>query len=148
MFLCLLPRHLVFLLDKAPPISHGVYMIYNKPPAAWSGRKLNIGLYKDEKVLLVKRNLRVGDYVELKPTNKLYLSIMESASPTHPSFDINAIFASSRRRSIGDDVDFFDAEFTPLIQIDLHQYPNGVEVTVQENKMSGQILFIPKPHYS
>ena len=123
-------------------------MIYNKPPAAWSGRKLNIGLYKDEKVLLVKQNLCIGDYVEMKPTNKLYFCCMEVASPTHPSFDINAIFESTRRRSLGDDVDFFDAEFTPLTQIDLHQYPNGVEVTVQENEMSGQILFISKPYYS
>ena len=123
-------------------------MIYNKPPAAWSGRKLNIGLYKDEKVLLVKQNLRIGDYVEMKPTNKLYFCCMEVASSTHPSFDINAIFESARRRSLADDVDFFDAEFTPLTQIDLHQYPNGVEVTVQENEMSGQILFVSKPHYS
>ena len=123
-------------------------MIYNKPPAAWSGRKLNVGLYKDEKILLVKQDLRVGDYVELKPTNKLYFCCMEVASPTHPSFDINAVFASARRGSIRDDVDFFDAEFTPLIQIDLHQYPNGMEVTVQENEMSGQILFITKPLYS
>ena len=123
-------------------------MIYNKPPVAWSGRKLNVGLYKDDKVLLVKQDLRVGDYVELKPTNKLYFCCMGSASPTHPSFDINAVFSSARRGSTGDDVDFFDAEFSPLIQIDLHQYPNGMEVTVQENEMSGQILFITKPHYS
>ena len=123
-------------------------MIYNKPPAAWSGRKLNIGLYKDEKVLLVKQNLRVGDYVELKPTNKLYLCCMEVASPSSPGFDINAVFANTNRRSFGEHVDFFDAEFTPLTPIDLHQYPNGMEVIVQENEMSGQILFIPKPHYS
>ena len=136
------------LLDKAPPNSHGVYIIYNKPPAAWSGRKLNIGLYKDEKVLIVKRNLRVGDYVELKPTNKLYFSSMDVESPSSPGFDLNAIFENARRGSIRDDTDFFDAEFTPLIQVDLQNYSNGMDIIVQENEMSGQILFIPKPHYS
>ena len=140
--------NLSVLLAKAPPNKHGVYMIYNKPPAAWSGRKLNIGLYKDEKVLIVKRDLRVGDYVELKPTNKLYFCCMESASPTSPRFDINAVFTNARSVNRGDSIDFFDAEFTPLTKIDLHQYPNGMEVIVQENEMSGQILFIPKPHYS
>ena len=135
----------VSLLDKAPLNSHGVYVIYNNPPVAWSGRRLNIGLYKDGKALILKRNLRVGDYVEMKPTNKLYFCCMESASPTDPSFDINSVIC---RKSTGDDVDFFDAEFTPLMQVDLDQYPNGMEVTVQENEMSGQILFSFKPHYS
>ena len=136
-----------FLLAKAPPNNHGIYIIYNKPPAAWSGRKLNIGLYKDEKVLLVKRNLRVGDYVELKPTNKLYFSSMEVGSPSSPGFDLNAIFETARRGSIREDIDFFDAEFTPLVQIDLQNYSNGMDVIIEEHEMSGQILFIPKPHY-
>ena len=70
---------------------------------------------------------------------------MESSSPTDPSFNINSVI---RRKSIGDDVNFFDTEFTPLMQVDLDQYPNGMEVTVEENEMSGQILFSPKPHYS
>ena len=69
---------------------------------------------------------------------------MESASPIDPSFDINSVI----RRSIGDEVDFSDVEFTPLMHVDLHQYPNGMEVTVQENEMSGQILFSFKPNYS
>ena len=136
------------LLDKAPPNNHGVYIIYNKPPAAWSGRKLNIGLYKDEKVLIVKRNLRVGDYVELKATDKLYFSNMEVESASSPGFDLNAIFENGRRGSIREDIDFFDAEFTPLTQIDLQNYSNGMDIIIQENELSGQILFIPKPHYS
>ena len=71
---------------------------------------------------------------------------MESPSPTDPSFDINSVIG---RKSIEDyDIDFFDTEFTPLMQVDLDQYPNGMEVTVEENEMSGQILFSPKPHYS
>ena len=70
---------------------------------------------------------------------------MESASPTDPSFNINGVIW---RNSIGDEVDFFDAEFTLLTQVDLDQYPNVMEVTVQENERSGQVSFSFKHHYS
>ena len=126
-------------------------MVYNKPPSTWSGRKLNVGLYKDGNVLIAKRNLRVGDYVELKPTNKLYFSCMEVPSPTC-DFDINDVFVNAQRRrpssSETNQTDFFDAEFSPLTQIDLNHYPNGVDIFLQENELSGQLSFIPKPHYN
>ena len=72
---------------------------------------------------------------------------MEVASPSSPGFDLNAIFENARRGSLREDIDFFDAEFTPLIQIDLQNYSNGMDVIIEEHEMSGQILFIPKPHY-
>ena len=124
-------------------------MVYNKPPSTWSGRRLNVGLYKDGNVLLAKRNLHVGDYVELKPTNKLYFSSMEVPSPTC-DFDIKNVFVNAQRRrsSFSEATDFFDAEFSPLTQIDLNHYPNGVDITLQENELSGQLSFIPKPHYN
>ena len=131
-------------VDKAPPNPHGIYMIYNRPPAAWTGRRINAGVYKDGKLLMVKNNLRVGDYCELKPTQKLYMCCMSSAS-AHGTDIRTIINPDTRKGSVGrDDVDYIDVEFTPLVQIDLAHFPNGVHIDVTEIKASGQIKFIPK----
>ena len=131
-------------LDKQLPNSHGVYMIYNRPPATWTGRKINVGVYKDDKLLIVKHNVRVGDYCELKPTHKLYMCCMIIPSPTcAPGHnEIWNLFAPPKRSS--NIIDDIDIEFTPLVQIDLANYPNGVDINVTEIEVSGQIKFIPK----
>ena len=120
-------------------------MIYNKIPSAWPGRKINVGVYKDNKLLIVARELRVGDYCELKPTNKLYMCCMTVPSDT---VDISTIFHPEYKRSSfsHDDTDYIDMEFSPLVQIDLTNYPNGVDIDVTEVEVSGQINFIPKAH--
>ena len=99
---------------------------------------MNVGLYKDGKILIVKRNLRVGDFAELKPTDKLYFCCMEVEMKAS---DINKMFSSGGY----DDIDFIDAEFFPLFPIDLKHYPEGVNISLQENEDSGQLKFITKP---
>lgn len=128
---------------KAPPV-HEMYMVYNKLPTTWFGRKINVALYKSSKALVIKKNVRVGDYVELKLTDKLYFCCMETQSPTM-EYEIEEFFTKKQNH---EEVDFCEAEFTPLMKLDMKRFPGGVNVTIQENEMSGQILFIPKPCFS
>lgn len=138
--------HISFLpIDKAPPLLNGAYMVYNKLPATWSGRKINVALYKSGEAIIVKKNVRVGDYVELRPTDKLYFCCVEADIL---SDDADYPFSGHKGNTSEEMVEeMSDAEFTPTMKLDLKMYPNGVDVTIQENEISGQILFLPKPHY-
>ena len=120
-------------------------------PTEWSGRRVSVGLYKGGKPLVVKADLRVGDYVELKPTNKLFVCNMELPSPTSQlGFDIADIFKNLqiRKRDSSDEIDFHVVEFSQLSEIDLNDYMNtghGVDILLDENQFSGQVTFTVKP---
>ena len=122
-------------------------MVYNKLPATWSGRKINVALYKCGQAIITKKNVRVGDYVELRPTDKLHICLIEadilSEDVDSPLFGSKSSGAS--REELIKEIS--EAEFSPTMKLDLKTYPNGVDVTIQENEISGQILFVPKPHY-
>lgn len=132
------------------PSAYSGYVIYNKPPSntPWGGRMVDVALYKDEKMLVIKRNLRVGDYAEMKPTSKLYFSCMEVPSPSTSGFDINAIFSNKRASGVcEEDTDFYDAEFSRLTAIDLSNFTNGLDIHLKENESNGMLSFTPKPRF-
>ena len=110
---------------------------------------VDVALYNNEKVLVSKKHLRVGDYVELKPTNKLYFCCMEVPSPSGIDFKVADIFSQGCRSSISEEeVDFSDAEFSHLTKIDLNNFPDGLDVDLKEDKLSGMLTFVPKPKYN
>lgn len=99
----------------------------------------------------MKADLRVGDYVELKPTNRLFVCNMELPSPTSQlGFDIPDVFhymQLHRRRSSSEEIDFHIAEFSQLSEVNLNDYiDTGVDITLDEKQYSGQVCFTPKPH--
>ena len=114
-----------------------MYVIHNRPPTTWTGRRINIGIYKEDKLLLLHKNLCVGEYCELRPTKKLYMCCMTEESP-----DGHVVSLLGKKDSIGT----IDVAFTPLVQVDLTHYPNGVDIELTEVEVSGQVKFTPKAH--
>ena len=100
-------------------------MIFNKQPIASSGRKISVGLFKDDKIFLVKRGVGVGNYVEMKPSGSLHICCMEIVDE-------------------GDDLAYFIAEFSPMTTINLQNYPQCLDLTIQQNEITRSIQFIPK----
>ena len=141
--------HIVIIIIVKHPSAYSGYLIYNKPPSntPWGGRMVNVGLYNGEKLLLAKNNIRVGDYVELKPTNNLYLCCMEVPSPSSAAFDVNEIFSDKRTSISEDDTDFFDVEFSRLTKIELNNFQNGLDIVLKENDITGMLSFVPKPKF-
>ena len=96
-------------------------VIRNKKPKAWSGRKFDIGIYKSKKLLLVQKDVRIGDQVDF--TLKPIIS-----------------FAVVRNMHIGKV--FSSLEITSaLTEFDLSEYPNGIIVTLKQRGSSGQYEF-------
>ena len=108
--------------DKAAAANpENTIVIRNKKPKAWSGRKFDIGIYKSQKLLLVQKDVRVGDQVDF--TLKPIIS-----------------FAVVRNMHVGKV--FTSLEITSaLTEFDLSEYPNGIIVTLKQKGSSGQYEF-------
>ena len=106
---------------------HETYVIHNRPPVVSPGHKINVALYKDGKPFMVKHDVGVGNYVDMKPSELLYFCCVET-DEDQPS---------------DDHVDFI-AEFSPLTSINLKDYPKGFNLTVEQNEITGQIIFLPE----
>ena len=74
--------------------------------------------------------VRVGDYVTLKPTTELFFCCVEG--PTLDMFDLHE-FCKQMRDSDG------IIEFSSTTNINLEDFPNGVDVMITENELAGQI---------
>ncbi len=108
---------------------------------------VNVALYNDNKLLITKNKLRVGDYAELQPTSNLYFCCMEVPSPSSTLFDIAEIFSDKRRSISEEETDFFDVEFSRLTKIQLSNFPNGLDIELKENEITGMLSFVTKPKY-
>ena len=99
---------------------------------------------------LVSMKNRVGSYVTLKPTNKIYVLIGIPAK----SAVVNDLITQIKKGQLqirfddtSDDTDQVqhllpDAEFTPMTEIDFEKYgSNDIDVNIVEEPTSGKISF-------
>ena len=100
-------------------------MVFNKQPIVSLGRTINVALYKDDKPILVKRSVGVGNCVQMKLTDSLYICCMEIVAD-------------------GDDLMYSIAEFSPITRINLQNYPQGVDLIIQQNEITKSIHFSQK----
>ncbi len=99
----------------------GTIVIENKAPSAWNGRKFDVGIYKDGKLLVTQKDVHVGNQVDFLLQPRLY-------------------FAVVRNVTIGDI--FTTLEITScMTEFDLDQFPHGMEVTLNEAPGGGQYSF-------
>ena len=100
---------------------NGTIVIENKPPTAWNGQKFDIGVYKDGKLLVTQKEVHVGDQVDFMLQPRLF-------------------FAVVRNVTIGDV--FTSLEITSsLAEFDLSNFPQGLQVTLNEAAGGGRYSF-------
>ena len=99
----------------------GTIVVENKAPNAWNGRKFDVGVYKDGNLLVTQKDVHVGDQVDFMLQPRLY-------------------FAVVRNMVVGDI--FTSLEITSyMTEFDLSDYPQGMEVTLNEAAGSGKFSF-------
>ena len=132
-------------------LSDGGYVVFNQKPedSSWTGKIIDVALYKGENSRrpLLSKKCRVGNYVTLTSTDKLYFAAAIPSFST-ASFFVKDILRGRKMVSI-ESVEFCDhltlfpdAEFSDLTMIDLLQYQHGgVQVKLEENPSSGKLVF-------
>ena len=105
----------------APTNPNGSIVIKNVPPATWSGRMFDIGVYKNGSLLVVQKDVHIGDQVDFMLKPKLYFGVV--------------------RNMVEGDV-FTSLEITSsLTEFDLSDYPNGIRVSLKQLPGGGQYEF-------
>ena len=90
-------------------------------PQGWTGRKYNIGLNKAGRLLVIQEGVHVGDQADFMLQPKLFFGVVRNmhVGQTFKSLEI----AQS------------------LTPFDLSEYPNGLKVTLNEEKSGGAYAF-------
>lgn len=110
--------HLDKMADRNPDNS---IVIKNQPPSAWSGRKYDIGIYKDHQLIVLQKDVHTSDQVDFLLQPKLYFGIVRN-------MQVGDVFTSMEISSA-------------LTMYDLSQYPNGIVVTLEQTPDAGKYIF-------
>lgn len=115
-------RYVCFYTDmSAPQNPNNSIVVKNIQPKTWSGREFNVGIYKDQRLLVTQENVHIKDQVDFMLQPKLYFGVV-------------------RNMHIGDV--FTSLEITSyLTDFDLSDYPNGMVVTLTEASAGGAYTF-------
>ncbi len=97
-------------------------VIVNSVPHTWSGRKFNVGIYKNNKLFMIQNDIHVGDKVTITINPMLY-------------------FAVTRNFDTGEKFTTFEL-MTHIDVFDLTKFPNGMEVSLVEQPGGGKYKFI------
>ena len=99
-------------------------VVKNLKPKSWTGQKLDIGMYKSGRQLVVHKAVRVNDQVDFMLQPKLY-------------------FAVARNMYAGKAFTSLEVSSTMTL-FDLSQYQYGMEVTLNQKPVSGEYSFTAK----
>ena len=124
-----------FYVDSVPTRSDGTYAILNKRPDSGPGRVVDIGLYKDDRPFIIEPSVGVGTYAEMSVPNKLYFAVVVHESPP-----VNMVTEHIDSAHTGT-----TAQITELQEVDLNQFPDGVEVTLTQEKRTQRFIFSTEP---
>ncbi|XP_019853430.1 PREDICTED: uncharacterized protein LOC109582855 [Amphimedon queenslandica] len=106
----------------APTNPNGSIVIKNIPPATWSGNMFDIGVYKYGSLLVVQKDVHVGNQVDFMLKPKLYFGVV--------------------RNMVQGDV-FTSLEITSsLTEFNLTNYPNGLKVTLKQLPGGMEYVFL------
>lgn len=102
-------------------------VVKNEKPRSWSGRKFDIGVYKSGKLLVVQKDVHIGDQCDFMLQLKLYFAVARNIS-------IGKVFSSLEIT-------------TALTEFDLADYANGIKVTLSQKSGSGEYSFSGEQMY-
>ena len=111
-----------FSLETGVPANpNNTIVIKNIPPASWSGRMFDVGIYKEGRLLVTQPDVHIGNQIDFMLQPKLYFGVV-------------------RNMHVGDT--FTSLEITSaLTEFDLSNFPNGLEVTLNEAPGGGRYSF-------
>ena len=101
---------------------NGTIVTENIQPSAWSGRKFNVGVYKDGKLLVTQKDVHCGDQVDFMLQPRLFFAVVRNVY-------VGQVFTSLEITS-------------NLSEFDLADYPHGLQVTLSESAGGGQYSFV------
>ena len=105
-------------VEKNP---NGTIVCKNNKPSTWSGRMFNVGIYKDERLLVTQEDVHIGDQVDFMLKPQLFFAVVRN-------MHVGQVFTSLEITS----------SLTPF---DLSDYPNGIIVTLNEAPAGGEYTF-------
>jgi dynein heavy chain 1 len=111
----------VFTVSGIAKNPNGTVVCKNTIPSAWSGRKFNMGIYKNQRLLVTQEDVHVGDQADFMLKPKLFFAVVRN-------MHVGKVFTSLEITS-------FNKEF------DLSNYPNGIVVTLNEAPSGGKYTF-------
>ena len=111
-----------------PPVVKGIpanpnntVVIKNVQPLAWSGRMFDVGVYKDNRLLVTQPDVRTDDQIDFMLQPKVYFGVV-------------------RNMKVGDT--FTSLEITSSFEMfDLSNFPNGIVVTLNQAPGGGRYSF-------
>ena len=115
---------MILLETGVPANPNNTIVIKNTPPTSWSGRKFDIGVYKDGHLLVVQPDVHIGNQIDFMLQHKLYFGVTRN-------MHVGDVFTSLENTSA-------HTEF------DLSNFPNGLEVTLNEAPGGGHYNFSGK----
>ena len=108
-------------MKGVPENPNNTVVIKNIPPSTWSGRMFDVGVYKDNRLLVTQPDVHIGNQIDFMHQPRLYFGIV-------------------RNMQVGDT--FTSLEITSsLAEFDLSDYPNGINVTLSQAPGSGKFTF-------
>ena len=112
----------IFIPEEGASINpKNTIVVKNNKPQSWPGRVFDVGVYKSGNLLVTENAVRIGDQVDFMLQPKLY-------------------FAVSRNMKVGQT--FTIEEITSVMTMfDLSDYPEGLLVTLTQEKMGGEYSF-------
>ena len=106
---------------KAPLNAGGTIIIKNVEPKDWDGQQFNVGIYKDNRLLVLEEDIAVDSQVNITLKPVLYFAIVYNARPG----EIISL----------DEITGESATF------DLDKYPLGLEVKLTKKQPGGKYIF-------
>jgi dynein heavy chain 1 len=94
----------------------------NIKPDSWSGRKFNMGIYKNQRLLVTQEDVHVGDQADFMLKPKIIFAVVNNMHVGEVFTSLNIITSSHT-------------------EIDLSDYPNGIVVTLNESPSGGEYVF-------
>ena len=99
----------------------GSIVVQNRIPKAWTGRMFDVGVFKDNRLILTQPDVHIGDQVVFIMKPVLFFSIVRNVSVGH-------VFSSLEIMS-------------SMQEFDLRDFPDGMEVTLDEEPTGGRYTF-------
>lgn len=96
--------------------------IKNCSPEMWVGRAYDVGLYKDDDLIVVKENLRVGNHAEFQLSHELLFAVVEFSLKLGEVFSVKSMLSG-------------------LTPVNLQNFVTGVVVTLTKKPGSGEFVF-------
>ena len=108
-----------------PKNPNNAIVIRNVHPSSWSGRMFDCGIYKNNRLLVVQKEVHINDQVDFMLQPKISFAVARN-------LQVGPIFTSLEIQS-------------QMTDFDLSEYPTGLVVTLDEELVGGAYTFTGTP---